>query len=186
MAPTRLELQKTTENYSVFGFKTLVDRTYSRTNTEPKQATMTLDVRLCLLSQSSQNLSEPGVRCNGTAGLWRLGPSCGGTALGGSVRGRRIGRAGGWTAFAGPMLASPRGRMGDVMSPCYFPACAWTSWPLEGEVVRFDFSLLYFAYFGGIFLLHCEWPAVAVSDLRPSHGFPRVDCFHISPRVGTE
>jgi len=66
-------------------------------------------VRICP-SLASGAMGRPG--CGG----WD--PPVAGRPWGGSVRGRRIGRAGGWTAFAGPMLASPRGRMGDVMSPC--------------------------------------------------------------------
>ena len=54
---------------------------------------------------------------------WRAGP-------GGGVRGRPIGCDCGWTAFAGPTLASSGGRIVDVISPCDWPTCAWISWPL--------------------------------------------------------
>jgi len=68
---------------------------------------------------------------------WRAGP-------GGGVRGRRIGRADGWTAFVGPTLASSRGRIVAVMSPSDWPTCAWISWPLLVAVVGLDFSLIVF------------------------------------------
>jgi len=64
--------------------------------------------------------------------------------VGGGVHGRRIGCDGGWTAFVGPTLASPRGRIGAVMSPSDWASCAWISWPLLVAVVGLDFSLLVF------------------------------------------
>jgi len=72
----------------------------------------------------------------GTLG-WRTG-------LGGGVRGWRIGRDGGWTAFVGRTLASPRGRIGAVMSPSHWATCAWISWPLLVAIVGLDFSLIVF------------------------------------------
>jgi len=68
---------------------------------------------------------------------WRADP-------GGGVRGRRISRAGGWTAFVGPTLASSRGPIVAVMSPFDRPTCAWMCWPLLVAVVEFDFSLIVF------------------------------------------
>jgi len=68
---------------------------------------------------------------------WRAGP-------GGGVRDRRIGRGGGWTAFMGPSLASPRRRIVAVMSPSDWPTYAWISWPLLVAVVGLDFSLIVF------------------------------------------
>ena len=68
---------------------------------------------------------------------WRAGP-------GGGVRGRQIGRACGSTAFVGPTLASSRGRIVDVMSPCDWPTCARISWALLVAVVGLDFSLIVF------------------------------------------
>ena len=71
---------------------------------------------------------------------WRAGP-------GGGVHGGWIGRACGWTAFVGPTLASFRGRIVDVMSPCDLPTCAWTSWLLLEAVVQVDVSLIVFRNF---------------------------------------
>ena len=68
---------------------------------------------------------------------WRAG-------LGGGVRGWRIGCDGGWTAFVGPTLASPRGRIGAVMSPSDWATCAWIAWSLLVAVVGLDFSLIVF------------------------------------------
>jgi len=68
---------------------------------------------------------------------WRADP-------GGGVRGRRIGRAGGWTAFLGLTLASSRRPIVAVMSPFDWPTSAWISWPLLVAVVGFDFSLIVF------------------------------------------
>jgi len=68
---------------------------------------------------------------------WRDGP-------GGGVHGRRIGRAGGWTAFVGPTLASPCGWIVDVMSPCDWPTCARMSWPMRVADVGLEFSLIVF------------------------------------------
>jgi len=68
---------------------------------------------------------------------WRAG-------LGGGVRDRRIDCDSGWTAFVGPTLGSPRGRIGAVMSPSAWPTCAWISWPLLVAVVGLDFSLIVF------------------------------------------
>jgi len=68
---------------------------------------------------------------------WRAG-------LGGTVRGRRIGRDCGWTAFVGPTLASPRGRIVAMMSPSDWATCAWSSWPLLVAVVGLDSSLIVF------------------------------------------
>jgi len=68
---------------------------------------------------------------------WRAG-------VGGGVRGRQIGCDGGWTAFVGPTLASPHGRIGAVMSPSDWATCAWISWPLLVAVVGLDLSLLVF------------------------------------------
>jgi len=73
---------------------------------------------------------------------WRAGP-------GGGERDRRIGRDGGWTAFVGPTLASPRGRIVAVMSPSNQPTCAWISWPLLVAVVGLDFSLIVFRIVSG-------------------------------------
>jgi len=73
---------------------------------------------------------------DGTLG-WRTG-------LGGGVRGWRIGCDGGWTAFVGPTLASPRGRIGAVMSPSDWAMCVWIPWPLLMVVVGLDYSLLVF------------------------------------------
>jgi len=66
---------------------------------------------------------------------WRDAPGCG-------ARGWWIDRAGGWTAFVGPTLASSRGRIVDVMSPCDWPKCVWIFWPLLEAIVRLDFSLI--------------------------------------------
>ena len=66
------------------------------------------------------------------------------TGPGGCVRGRRIGRFCGWTVFVGPTLASSRGRIVDLMSPCDWPTCAWISWPLLEVVFGLDFSLIVF------------------------------------------
>jgi len=66
------------------------------------------------------------------------------TCLGGGVPGWQIGCDGGWTAFVGPTLASPRGRIGAVMLPSDWATCAWISWPLLVAVVGLDFSLIVF------------------------------------------
>jgi len=68
---------------------------------------------------------------------WRAG-------LDGGVRGRRIDCDGGWTAFVGPKLASPRGRIGAVMSPSDWALSAWISWPLLVAVVGLDFFFIVF------------------------------------------
>jgi len=68
---------------------------------------------------------------------WRAGP-------GGGVRGRRIGRAGGWTAFVAPTSASPRGQIVAVMAPSDWLTRAWISWPLLVAVVGLGFSLIVF------------------------------------------
>ena len=97
--------------------------------------------------ESCQSLSDKtvGVRRDSPGGgpvavgllWWRAG-------LNGGVRGRRIGHNDGWTAFVGPALASPRGRIGAVMSPSDWATSTWISWPLLVAVVGLDFSSIVF------------------------------------------
>jgi len=77
---------------------------------------------------------------------WRAG-------LGGGVRGRRIGRDGGWSAFVGPTLASPRSRIGAAMSPSDWATYAWISWPLLVAVVGLDCCLIVFRIVWGDLIL---------------------------------
>jgi len=88
-----------------------------------------------------------------------------GDGPGGGVRGRRIGRVGGWTAFAGPALATCCKPIVDVILMSAWPACARTSWPLIVAVAGLEFSLILFRIFvGGTCLSQCGWPALAGSD----------------------
>jgi len=94
------------------------------------------DVRANLRVQPLHRyLADAGVAV-GTVG-WR-------NRLGGGVRGWRIGCDGGWTAFVGLTLASPRGQIGAVMSLSDWATCAWISWPLLVAVVGLEMSLLVF------------------------------------------
>jgi len=65
-------------------------------------------------------------------------------ALGGGVRGRRIGCPDGRTALSGPSLSPPRGRIMEVMSPCSWMAYARTFWPLVAAVMPLHVSLIVF------------------------------------------
>ena len=66
---------------------------------------------------------------------WGDGPGCG-------VRGHRIGRVGGWTAFDGPALATCCKRIVDVILTSVWRACARTSLPLIVAVEGLEFSLI--------------------------------------------
>ena len=71
--------------------------------------------------------------CGGWGPPWLDGPGV-------AYVGRRIGGAGGWTAFVGSTLAAPPGRIAEMMAPRDWPANAWTSCPLLVAVVGLDFS----------------------------------------------
>ena len=115
-----------------------------------------------------------------------VGTLGGRTGLGGGVRGWRIGRDGGWTAFVGPTLASPRGRIGAVMSPSDWATCAWISWPLLVAVVGLDFSLIVFCIVWRDLIFALRAPCIGRLRLEVEPRALEGLRFHMFPRVGTE
>jgi len=77
--------------------------------------------------------------CGGWGPPWLDGPGV-------AYVGLRIGSAGGRTAFVGPTLAAPPGRIAEMMAPRDWPADAWTSCPPMVAVVGLDFSFACISY----------------------------------------